>query len=86
MGQFYYKIKIEKLVKNPLLKQINVDNAVKYVLLPNIDNKNEFCYTVITNNWITLNKNGPFEVCNNLDINIEYINFIQLYKITNELV
>ena len=86
MSWFYFKIKIKKLVKNPLLKQINVDNTVKCILLPNIDHNNKFYYTTIINNCMTLNKNGTFEVHNNLDINIRYITFIWLYKITNELV
>ena len=86
IGWFCFKIKIEKLVKNPLLKQINIDNAVKCVLLPNIDNNNKFCHTAITNNLMTLNKNSAFKIHNNLDINIGCINFIWLNEITNELV
>ena len=42
--------------------------ALKCVLLPNVVNE-KICYTAVTNNWMTLNMDGKFNVCNNLDIN-----------------
>ena len=38
------------------------------VLLPNVVNE-KTCHAAVTNNWITLNVDGKFNVCNNLDIN-----------------
>ena len=70
MNWFYFKIKIVKFVKNLLLNEINEDNAVKCILLPNLTIANELYYTAITNIQMTLNKNSIFEVHNNLGINI----------------
>ena len=59
-----------KSIENSLLQNEYVNNIVKYVRLPNPMDNNELCHTAIMNNQITLNRNGNFDVYNNLDINI----------------
>ena len=59
-----------KLIENPPLQNKYANNAVKCMLLPNQIDNNELCYTAIMNNWMILNRNGDFDVYNNLDENI----------------
>ena len=68
MGWFYFNLCILKSVENPMLRKYDSNLAVKCVLLPNnVDGK--ICYTAVTNNWMTLDLDGNFNLCNNLDVN-----------------
>ena len=68
MGWFYFNLCILKSVENPMLRKYDSNLAVKCVLLPNnVDGK--ICYTAVTNNWMTLDLDGNFNLYNNLDVN-----------------
>ena len=83
MNSFYFTLKIMKSIENPPLQNKYAKKVVKCMLLPNqIDNNKLFC-TTITNNQITLNRNGDFNINNNLDTNIEEIKFFLSISIIN---
>ena len=68
MGWSYFNLCVLNSVENPML-QIEYSNlAVKCVLLPNVIDE-KICYAAVTNNWMTLNIDGNFNACNNLDYN-----------------
>ena len=51
-----------------MLRKLDSNLAVKCVLLPNnVDGK--ICYTAVTNNWMTLDLDGNFNLYDNLDVN-----------------
>ena len=70
MGQFYFKLKIIRLIDNPLLQTEHVNTAIKCALLSSLTKKNKLCYTAILNNYLTLNRNGGFDINNNLNMQI----------------
>ena len=76
MGWFYFKIEIINNIDVARTLHGNEKNVIKCILLPNITNNNEIYYTEITNNWITLNKNGLFEVHDNLNSNLRLLNIV----------
>ena len=49
---------------------VGMKNAIKCVLLSNVTNNNEIFYIAVTKNWMTLNKNGLFQVCDKLYLNL----------------
>ena len=68
MGWFYFNLCVLKSVENPMLRKLDSNLAVKCVLLPNnVDGK--ICYTAVTNNWMTLDLDGNFNLYDNLDVN-----------------
>ena len=71
MGWFHFKIKIVKTVETTLLKKNTDKHVLKCALFSNVTTNNELCCAVITNNWMTLNQCGIFEVRNNLEINTQ---------------
>ena len=51
-----------------MLRKLDSNLAVKCVLLPNnVDGK--ICCTAATNNWMTLDLDGDFNLYDNLDVN-----------------
>ena len=68
MGWFYFNLCILNSVENPMLQNEYSKLALKCVLLPNAVNE-KICYTAVTNNWMILNMDGKFNVCNNLNVN-----------------
>ena len=72
MGWFYFNIAFWRSVENPLLKNEHVNTAIKCALLPSISCSNKLCYTAVSDDWLTLDKHGHFEVCSNLNLDIKY--------------
>ena len=70
MSQFYFKFKIIRSIDNPLLQIECKNTAIKCVILPSLTKNNELCYTAISNNQLTLNRNGGFNACDNLNMQI----------------
>ena len=68
IGWFYFNLRVLNSVENPLLRRHYSNLSAKCVLLPNnVDGKT--CYTAVTNNWMTLDLDGTFNLYNNLDVN-----------------
>ena len=72
MGWFYFNIKFLTTITNPLLKIEHATAATKCAVLPSATSSNKTCYTAVTNEWMTLDKSGCFEVCSNLNVSIKY--------------
>ena len=72
MGWFYFNITFLRSVVNPLLKLEHENTAIKCMLLPSISHSGVTCYTAVSNDWLTLNKSGHFEVYANLKLDIKY--------------
>ena len=70
MGWFYFKIKITKTAKPPLLKERTNKHVLKCLLLPNVTTNNKSHHAAITNNWMALNEHGIYEVHDNLELSI----------------
>ena len=59
MGWFFPKIEIKNKIDVARTLRVDENNVTKCILLLNVtNNNNEICYTAITNNWMTLNKDG----------------------------
>ena len=72
MGWLYFNITFLQSVVNPLLKLEHENIAIKCALLPSISHSGVTCYTAVSNDWLTLNKSGHFEVYTNLKLDIKY--------------
>jgi len=72
MGWFYFNIAFLRSVENPLLKNEHVNTAIKCALLPSISCSNKLCYTAVSDDWLTLNEHGNFEVYSNLNLEIKH--------------
>ena len=72
MGWFYFNITFLGLFVNPLLKIKHENTATKCALLPSVSCSNKTCYTAVSDDWLTLDKSGRFEVCSNLNLDIKY--------------
>ena len=72
MGWFYFNIAFLRSVENPLLQSEHFNTAIKCALLPSISSSNKSCYTAVSDDWLTLNEHGNFEVCSNLNLEIKY--------------
>ena len=72
MGWFYFDIAFLRSVENPLLQKEHETTAVKCALLPTISQANKLCFTAVTNEWLTLDRHGRFEVYSNLNLEINY--------------
>ena len=75
MGWFYFNITFLRSVVNPLLKLEHENTAIKCALLPSISHSGVTCYTAISNDWLTLNKLGHFEVYRNSILKLFIENF-----------
>ena len=70
MGWFYFKIKMIKTMEIQLLNENANKNVLKCALLLKVATNNELCYALIAKNWMELEKNGMFEVHDNLCLKI----------------
>ena len=72
MGLFYFKISLKNTVMNPFLLIEHKNTATKCTLLPTIVHSNKICYAALSNDWLTLDKSGCFEVCSNFNLEIKH--------------
>ena len=74
MDQFYFNITFLQSVENPFLQIEHKYPSVKCALLPSISTSKEIYYMAVTNEWLTLDKHGYFEVHSNSNLQIRYSN------------
>ena len=66
--------------QNPLLILECSKKAFGYALFPSLTKNKELCCTAVANNWMTLNRNGGFDVCNSLNESIRKVLLLTIHS------